>query len=204
MPCIWAFSLVLDDHPMCVCTCVYVCVCVYVSVRGWVRVWVGGCVGGLVCVCVCVCVCACVCIYIYIWCVCVHMCVCKRPIYEHRDMSTMITVCITYMYTHLCTHTYVPFIYSMHTCIHAYWYTCIFVCAWVYKYICILYVYICEYTRTPYSCVWCHHGFLCMCVPVCLDYGMGWLQLVGSLKLYVSFAEEPYKRDDILRKRPII
>ena len=28
--------------------------------------------------------------------------------------------------------------------------------------------------------------------------GVGWLRLVGSLKLYVSFAKEPYKRDDIL------
>jgi len=28
--------------------------------------------------------------------------------------------------------------------------------------------------------------------------------LVGSLKLQVSFAKEPYKRDDILQKRPII
>ena len=28
--------------------------------------------------------------------------------------------------------------------------------------------------------------------------------LVGSIKLQVSFAKEPYKRDDILRKRPII
>jgi len=28
---------------------------------------------------------------------------------------------------------------------------------------------------------------------------MGWLQLVGSLKSYVSFAKEPYKNDDILR-----
>jgi len=26
---------------------------------------------------------------------------------------------------------------------------------------------------------------------------MGWLRLVGSLKLYVSLAKEPYKRDDI-------
>jgi len=34
--------------------------------------------------------------------------------------------------------------------------------------------------------------------------GMGWLRLVGSLKLYVSFAKEPYKRDYILQKRPII
>ena len=33
---------------------------------------------------------------------------------------------------------------------------------------------------------------------------MGWLRLVGSLKLQVSFAKEPYKRDDILQKRPII
>jgi len=33
---------------------------------------------------------------------------------------------------------------------------------------------------------------------------MGWLRLVGSLKLYVSFAKEPYKRDNILTKRPII
>jgi len=32
----------------------------------------------------------------------------------------------------------------------------------------------------------------------------GWLRLVGSLKLQVSFAKEPYKRDDILQKRLII
>ena len=33
---------------------------------------------------------------------------------------------------------------------------------------------------------------------------MGWLWLVGSIKSYVSFAKETYKRDDILQKRPII
>ena len=33
---------------------------------------------------------------------------------------------------------------------------------------------------------------------------MGWLRLVGSMKLYVSFAKEPYKRDDILQERSII
>jgi len=33
---------------------------------------------------------------------------------------------------------------------------------------------------------------------------MGWLRLVGSIKLQVSFAKEPYKRDAILQKRPII
>jgi len=35
-------------------------------------------------------------------------------------------------------------------------------------------------------------------------HDMGWLRFVGSLKLQVSFAKEPYKRDDILQKRPII
>jgi len=33
---------------------------------------------------------------------------------------------------------------------------------------------------------------------------MGWLRIAGSLKLQVSFAKEPYKRDDIPQKRPII
>jgi len=33
---------------------------------------------------------------------------------------------------------------------------------------------------------------------------MGGLQLVGSLKLHVSFAKEPYKTVFILQKRPII
>ena len=37
-----------------------------------------------------------------------------------------------------------------------------------------------------------------------LEKLMGWLRLVGSLKLQVSFAKEPYKRDYILQKRPII
>jgi len=33
---------------------------------------------------------------------------------------------------------------------------------------------------------------------------MGWLRLAGSLKLWVSFAKEPYKRYYILQKRPMI
>ena len=33
---------------------------------------------------------------------------------------------------------------------------------------------------------------------------MGWLQLVGSIKLWVSSAKEPYKRDAILQNWPII
>ena len=37
-----------------------------------------------------------------------------------------------------------------------------------------------------------------------LQHTMGWLPLVGSSKIQVSFAKEPYKRDDILQKRPMI
>jgi len=33
---------------------------------------------------------------------------------------------------------------------------------------------------------------------------MEWLWLVGSIKLQVFFANEPYKRDDILEKRRMI
>jgi len=33
---------------------------------------------------------------------------------------------------------------------------------------------------------------------------MGWLRLVGSLELYVSFAKETYKKDNILQKSPVI
>jgi len=40
-------------------------------------------------------------------------------------------------------------------------------------------------------------------VHQCATVTMGWLRLVGSLQLKVSFAKEPYKTDDILQKRPI-
>ena len=33
---------------------------------------------------------------------------------------------------------------------------------------------------------------------------MRWLRLVGSIKLNVSFGKEPYTRDNILQKRPMI
>jgi len=35
----------------------------------------------------------------------------------------------------------------------------------------------------------------------CDSFRMEWLRLVGSIKLQVSFAKEPYERDDILQKK---
>ena len=37
-----------------------------------------------------------------------------------------------------------------------------------------------------------------------VSFDMGWLPLVASLKLYVSFAKETCKKDDILQKRPMM
>ena len=37
-----------------------------------------------------------------------------------------------------------------------------------------------------------------------LECVMGWLRLLGSIKLNVSFTKEPYKRDYVLQMRPII
>jgi len=42
-------------------------------------------------------------------------------------------------------------------------------------------------------------------IPQChMSHHMGWLRLVGSLKLQVSFAKHPYNRNYILQRRPMI
>jgi len=60
----------------------------------------------------------------------------------------------------------------------------------------------------------CVYVFMYVCTYMCMYINVykrcmnivyrGWLRLVRSSKLSVSFAKEPYKRDDILQKRPII
>ena len=42
------------------------------------------------------------------------------------------------------------------------------------------------------------------CLSARCSSAMGWLRLVGFLKFHVSFAKEPYKRDYVQQKRPII
>jgi len=53
------------------------------------------------------------------------------------------------------------------------------------------------------SCSTWHGSCICVIelVHMC---SMGWLRLLGSIKLKVSFAKETYKRDYILQKRPIV
>jgi len=60
--------------------------------------------------------------------------------------------------------------------------------------------------RGAHVCVWvtrasdCNTARFCGCIEI----DTGWLRWVGSIKLQFSFAKEPYKRDYILQKRPII
>jgi len=44
----------------------------------------------------------------------------------------------------------------------------------------------------------------CVFIPRWIAAGMVWLWLVGSIELHIFFAKEPYTRDNILQKRPIV
>jgi len=73
------------------------------------------------------------------------------------------------------------------------------------------YLYLCRPTYGCQNLQTCTHMYMNIYVIYIHIYifmdlhaAMGWLQLVGSLKLQVSFAKEPYKRDDVLHKKPMI
>ena len=86
--------------------------------------------------------------------------------------------------------------------------TCVHICIYTYVYLythMYIYMYIQMYTYTQ-ICTYCQQLTLLVMseesaryksVHICV-YG------VALVTLYVSFAKEPYKRDDILQKRPII
>ena len=95
---------------------------------------------------------------------------------------------------------------------------CVVCCVCVTRLMCDVSV-MCVCDTCDVGCLKCHVSYVCVChVCVCVcdtcvtcDVGrarhlrpMGSLRLVGSFKLQVSFAKEPYKKDDILPKRPII
>ena len=64
-----------------------------------------------------------------------------------------------------------------------------------------------HYVSIIYICIHKHAQTIMhrnICVHIYGQSMMGWLQCVGALKLQASFGKEPYKRDDILQKRPIV
>jgi len=62
----------------------------------------------------------------------------------------------------------------------------------------------CSVLQRVAVCCKTSHDFLCLNAYVGVALAMGWLRSVDSLKLQVSFAKEPYERDYILQKRPIM
>jgi len=118
-------------------------------------------------------------------------------------------MCSIYIHTQICiyiyiyTYIYIHKIYTHKICIN----------------ISTIYILIYMYIHT-YIYIWCIHTYIHIHIymykllhtfmhsffptaRVSCNI-MGWLRLVGSIKLQVSFAQEPYKRDDILQKRPVI
>jgi len=63
-----------------------------------------------------------------------------------------------------------------------------------------------ETLLAPLHCRTMPHGAspLLHVASSCLPFAMGWLRLVGSLKLYVSFAESDLFYRALLQKRPIV
>jgi len=59
-----------------------------------------------------------------------------------------------------------------------------------------------ERERDTHTCIM-HCECVCFRLSPVISH-MGWLWLVGPIKLHVSIAKEPYKKDDILQKRPMI
>jgi len=130
---------------------------------------------------------ACKYIFVYIF-VCIYI-----PVYTCAYAYTY-----TYIYTYTCTckciciHMYI-YIYMYILCMYIYINIHVCICIYIYTYI---HIYIDTYIHNIYICLSYRHRRVFS--------HMGWLWLVGPIKLQVSFAKEPYKRDDILQKRRFV
>ena len=125
-------------------------------------------------------------IYVYL-CTCICICICMyKYIYIYIHISI-------YAYIHLYVYMYINIIsINVYIFIYIHLYTRTFMCYNVF-----LYTHTTGYS--PHVCM-----FLQTDTNRLIHKHMGWLRLVGSFKLQVSFAKEPCKRDDILQKRPVI
>jgi len=129
-------------------------------------------------------------------------------------MHINICICIcSYLYVYIYMYTYI-YVY-VHTHIYIHINICIRMYLHLYLY---LYLYACLHvfiSILSFAQELCIHGVIFFCeisdtevrIEVIVDVNitaMVWLRFVGSFKLHVSFAKEPYKRDDILQKTPIL
>ena len=109
--------------------------------------------------------------------ICICLGVCTHNMYFLYTFRVF-TVCVCFFIHKMYICVYPP----RHICVHTPRHTHIYIFR-------VCTVCVCCFTRYVVSCI--HHD-------------AGWLRWVGSIKLQVSFAKEPYKTDDILQKRPVI
>jgi len=100
-------------------------------------------------------------------------------------------------------HIYIYMIVYIYVYTYIYMYIHIYICifTYIYIYICI-HIYMHTYVQTNM----CSYIHICMymCAHMWRYTHMGWLQLVGSLKSLVFFAENSLFYRALLQKRPII
>jgi len=127
---------------------------------------------------------------ICLWYVCVGLCLC-------------LNLCLVLVY--ICVNVCVLFVFVRIR---------VLVCIWswstsMYMSVFCLYVSVLVSWSVSGPCV-CGFGCVCVCVClqrflyVCVKIDMGWLRLVGSLRLQVSFAEYRLFSRALLQKRPTI
>ena len=158
------------------------------------------------CICMCICIYIQICIYIYIY---IHIYV---HIYKFvHTMHTENTAKFVCMCAFMCMCVFMCVSARVHACVR----TCVCMCALtallieplleglqlphIFRTVSAMQIYSIHTETILRGHVVCESARASSGV---LD--MGWLRLVGCLKSYVSFAKEPYKRDYILQKRPII
>ena len=133
----------------------------------------------------------CICLYVYHWdasCTCIYMymfiCISHTCFFYENASLLYLGIYIAHMFTCI-SHTEV-YVYTHHlTNASSYMY---------------VYIYTRRYIRS-WICVYVHHSPE---VASTRDIATGCLRLVRLIKSWVSFAKEPYKRDNILQKRPKI
>jgi len=122
-----------------------------------------------------------------------------------------------YIHKHIYVYKYTYIYMCIYKCIHLLIYIYVNIYIYMYMYVCTcvsmyMSIYICIYIYRNGVEKTDNNNSILIQNKYCWDLGrwvypkyvMGWLRLVGSLKLYVSFAKEPYKRDYILRKGLVI
>jgi len=130
-------------------------------------------------------------------CVCMCVCMCVTWLIHHKTIASF--MCVTWrMHTGADAYMLQQFnnpdnVKVRRICVNVHVYVNVYLYVYVFVHVC-MHVCVCaaiqqsRQRQGAYVYVWIY-----MCMEVCICTSMGWLRLVGSLKLYVSFGKESYK-----------